>query len=97
MTRKELINGIAAKLEQDYGRSVPKTTLSLVIDEVFIQLGDSLENQGRVRVPQFGTFSTRIRPARTARNPKTGEPVELPRRRTVAFKPSGSWKTRLSV
>lgn len=41
-----------------------------------------------VRIAGFGQFSMKDRAARTARNPQTGAPVEVPARRVLAFKPA---------
>ncbi|MCK8604408.1 HU family DNA-binding protein [Desulfoferrobacter suflitae] len=46
-----------------------------------------VEGQGLI-VAGFGTFRTVIRPARQGRNPKTGEPVAIPEKIAVRFKPS---------
>ena len=42
----------------------------------------------RVSIKDFGTFKKIIQPARIARNPATGEPVEVPEKEVVKFKPS---------
>ena len=41
-----------------------------------------------VSIKDFGTFKKIIQPARIARNPATGEPVEVPEKEVVKFKPS---------
>ena len=48
------------------------------VDGVFATIGDALAANGEeVRVAGFGTFGTRSRPARTGRNPRTGEAVSI--------------------
>ena len=47
------------------------------VDGVFETIGDALANGDEVRILGFGTFGTRNRPARTGRNPRTGEQVEI--------------------
>jgi DNA-binding protein HU-beta len=50
----------------------------------------ALSTTGRVNIKDFGTFTMIDKPARAARNPKTGEEVTVPARRMVKFKPSKS-------
>jgi DNA-binding protein HU-beta len=48
----------------------------------------ALENGKSVRLAKFGTFSQKKLAARTARNPTNGEPVEVPAKEKLGFKPS---------
>ena len=52
----------------------------------FIQAG--LAHEGVVRLDGVGTFTVVARPARKARNPRTGEVVDVPEKRVVTFKAS---------
>ena len=45
-----------------------------------------------VSVTGFGSLTPEVRPARTARNPQTGQPVELTARRIVKFRPGARFK-----
>ena len=47
----------------------------------------TLRSGGRVEIRGFGTFATRQREPRVARNPKTGAPVEVPAKNVPFFKP----------
>ena len=49
---------------------------------------ESLKKEGRVRIAGIGTFKIRQMKARKARNPKTGESVDVPAKKKVAFKAS---------
>lgn len=49
---------------------------------------EALENGENVQIAGFGTFEIRDRAARTARNPRTGEPIEIEARKALVFKPS---------
>ena len=42
----------------------------------------------RVTIQGFGTFYRKETPARVARNPQNGEPVMVPAKRTIGFRPS---------
>ncbi len=50
-------------------------------------LMNELSKGNRLEFRDFGVFEARTRAARTAQNPKTLEPVEVPAKRTVKFKP----------
>ena len=52
----------------------------------FEHIGVALMDGDDVRLIDFGTFSTTERSARTARNPKTGEAIQVPAKTAVKFK-----------
>ena len=56
------------------------------VDAVFEAVGEALVNGEEVRIVGFGTFGTRNRPARTGRNPRTGETLEIQASIGPAFK-----------
>ena len=62
------------------------------VDAVFEALGEALANGEEVRIAGFGTFGTRNRPARTGRNPQTGESLSIPASTAPAFKPGKALK-----
>ncbi len=59
--------------------------------------GQSRPENGRVELRGFGAFSTRARDARTGRNPRTGELVEVDAKRVPYFKPGKEMRQRLNV
>ena len=50
------------------------------------------KESGKVQIIGFGTFATKTREARTGRNPKTGNTINIPASKTVAFKASSALK-----
>ena len=56
------------------------------VDAVFEAIGEALARGEDVRVVGFGTFGTRSRPARTGRNPRTGESLNIAASTTPTFK-----------
>ena len=65
------------------------------MDAVFESVGEALANGEEVRIAgfgTFGTFGTRNRPARTGRNPQTGESLSIPASTAPAFKPGKTLK-----
>ncbi|HUT33865.1 MAG TPA: HU family DNA-binding protein [Planctomycetota bacterium] len=79
-TKKELTNVIAEKLKQRQMlvRDIVQGFLDACIEE--------LANGNRLEFRDFGVFETVSRAARKARNPKTGEVVEVPPKTVVDFK-----------
>ena len=55
-----------------------------------------MTDEGRVQPPGRGTLIVHERPARTARNPRNGDKVEVPANRTVGFKPGKTLKERIN-
>jgi len=91
MTKSELIEAIAQKhthlSQKDIDLSV-KTILEL--------MAQSLENEERIEIRGFGSFSLHHRPERIGRNPKTGEPVHLDEKSVPHFKPGKELRQRVN-
>ena len=66
--------------------AVPKATADSIVDAVFTAIGDALAHREKVSIAGFGTFTTRDRPARQGRNPRTGERTAA----TPSFKPGNT-------
>ena len=56
------------------------------VDSVFATTGEALANGEEVRIAGFGTFTARTRPARTGRNPQTGEAIPISASKSPSFK-----------
>ena len=82
MTRKEL----AASLSKEAYFSTEKS--SEFVDLLFEMMAEGLEKGEKIKISNFGNFTVREKRARTGRNPKTGEKMQIPGRRVVTFKPS---------
>ena len=81
MTKSELILKITNKNSFLYQKDVYK-----IIDTLFSSVTTALKNGDRVELRGFGTWSTHIQKARISRNPKTGEKVDTPEKKTIHFK-----------
>ena len=90
MTKKEIVQAIAAKL----GLTIQET--KPIVQKTFAAIIDTLAEEGRVELRGFGVFELRRRKARTARNPRTGETVMVPARCTVVFKPGQMMEERVA-
>ena len=60
------------------------------VDGVFDSIAEALADGEDVRILGFGTFGTRERPGRTARNPRTGEPISIAASTVPVFKPGAT-------
>lgn len=81
MNKTDLINAIAAEsglTKADAAKALNATTNAIVNA---VKAGD------KVALVGFGTFATAERPARTGKNPRTGEVLEIPAKTVVKFKP----------
>lgn len=67
-----------------------------VVDIFFDEIAQRLAEGGRVELRGFGAFSTREREARTGRNPRTGETVEVPAKSVPYFKAGKEMRRRLN-
>ena len=65
-----------------------KKDLEKFTDIILTEIKKSLRRGDRVELRGFGVFSTKIQKARISRNPKTGEKVNTPKKRTIHFKMS---------
>jgi integration host factor subunit beta len=67
---------------------ISKKDCARVVDAFLDAVKDALRDQHNIEVRGFGTFKIRRRKTRMARNPRTGEPVEVAARPVPVFKPS---------
>ncbi len=91
MIRSELIQKIA---NDNPGLSTKE--VERVVNTFFDRIVEQLAKGGRVELRGFGAFSTRERKARTGRNPRTGESVQVPAKRVPYFKPGKEMRERLN-
>lgn len=69
-----------------------KADAERAVDTVFDSITSALKGGQEVSVAGFGIFSTKMRAARQARNPRTGEPIQVPSMRVVKFRVSKTLK-----
>ena len=63
-----------------------KKDLDKTLDIILEQIKNSLKKGESVELRGFGRFSTKLRSSRSGKNPKTGERIVIPSRRTISFK-----------
>ena len=80
---------VKSKLLNQLKKSYPnflKKDLEKVVSIVLNEIKQALRRGDRVELRGFGMFSTNIQKARISRNPKTGEKVNTPEKKTIHFK-----------
>ena len=86
MNKSELIDAVAESAD------ISKASAGRAVDALFDAVVDSLKNGDSVTVVGFGTFSTRERAARSGRNPRTGETINIGASVLPVFKPGKALK-----
>ena len=81
MTKRDIALTIAKKC------NILQTDAKKVVQTAFDTIVDILTKEGRLELRNFGVFIVKTRKPRKARNPRTGESVMVPQRKTVTFKP----------
>ena len=90
MTKAELVSKLSER------NSLSKKKAEEVLKDVFTLISEALDKGERVHIPHFGTFTVKERAERKGRNPRTGEPMVIPARKTVVFKASKNLKTEVN-
>ena len=93
MTKKEIVRQIAErarpKLTQLQTKEIVQWTFDMIID--------ALVSDGRIELRNFGVFEVRQRKPRKARNPRTGDRVDVAAKYVVTFQPGKSMEERVRV
>jgi integration host factor subunit beta len=91
MTKSELIQKLAERNPHLFLRDVEK-----IVEAVFDEISDTLADGNRVELRGFGAFSIKHRAARTGRNPRTGETVQVEAKRLPFFKTGKALREKLN-
>ncbi len=92
MIKSELIDRLATE-----NPHLTHAEVERVVNIVLGRMTDALSEGGRVELRGFGAFSVRSRPARSGRNPRTGETVEVPAKSVPFFKSGKELRERLNA
>ena len=90
MNKGELIESLASSTGES------KRTVSSVVDGLVTEVQKQVKKGEKVTLPGFGTWERRARSARTARNPRTGEEIQVKASKVPAFKPGAGFKSFVS-
>ena len=83
MNKSDLIKGISLKIDR-----LKKNDIEESVNLLINVISNSLLDKNRVEIRGFGTFSSRHRPVRLARNPKTGTSITVGSKFYTYFRPS---------
>ena len=81
MNKTDLINAIAAE------SGLTKADAAKALNATTNAIANAVKASDKVALVGFGTFAPAERPARTGKNPRTGEVLEIPAKTIVKFKP----------
>ncbi len=90
MNKAELIDAVADSAD------ISKAAAARSVDTVLEVITESLKNGNAVTLVGFGTFNSRRREARTGRNPRTGEPIQIKASNLAVFKAGKGLKEALN-
>ncbi|MCP4917390.1 MAG: HU family DNA-binding protein [Proteobacteria bacterium] len=93
MTKQELVESV----HEAAGAGLTRRHTAEVIDATFRAVTKSIQDDGKFYYPGFGTFNKKHRPARTGRNPRTNDPIDIPASNTVNFKVASALKASLNA
>ena len=80
---------VKSKLLKQLSKNYPnflKKDLDKFSDIILNEIKEALKRGERVELRGFGVFSTNIQKARISRNPRTGEKINTPQKKTINFK-----------
>lgn len=91
VTKRDLVERIAGRRPD-----LKKNDISDIVQMFMTSIGDALVKDERIELRDFGVFTPKERKARKARNPKTGESVEVAATKVCSFKVGKELKQRLA-
>ena len=89
MTKKDIV----LKISEETG--FKQIVVKKVVHKVFEVMLSALYKGEKIEIRNFGVFKVKRRKARVGRNPKTNQPVPVPERKTVVFKPGLGMKQKI--
>jgi integration host factor subunit beta len=89
VTKKDIVRTIAEQID------LPQLRTKELVQRTFDALIEALVREGRIELRNFGVFQIKKREARMARNPRTGEKVQVQAKSVVTFKPGKEMEARV--
>jgi len=89
ITKKDLVTTASEKTKAKY--SLVKAVVQAFLDQII----EELAKGNKIELRDFAVFNTKMRKARKARNPRTGEEVQAPAKTVVTFKAGRLMKERV--
>ncbi|MDR0338128.1 MAG: integration host factor subunit beta [Planctomycetaceae bacterium] len=91
MTKKEIVRSISDKL------GLTQLQTKEIVQKTFDAITETLVEEGRIELRNFGVFEVKYRNARKARNPRTGEEVSVNEKCVVTFKAGKAMEEKVHV
>jgi integration host factor subunit beta len=91
VTKKEIVKTIS----EEIGLTQLKT--KEIVQKTFDAIVETLVEDGRIELRNFGVFEVKRRAARKARNPRTGTRVDVPTKYVVTFKPGKEMEEKVRL
>ncbi len=91
MNKEELISSVQKQLGRDTSKAEAERAVTAVIQAIKV----GVRKDKLVQLVGFGTFRVVERKARKGVNPKTLQPLKIPKSKTVKFAPGKDFKTRV--
>lgn len=92
MTKNEMISVIASNVD-----GATKNDITVVVDEVFDTIKNTLASGEKVAIAGFGSFDVVERAARECKNPRTGEPIHVDASKAPKFKAGKALKDAVNA
>ena len=89
VTKKELVIAVSEKTGAK--QSIAKAVVQAFLDQII----DELEKGNKIELRDFAVFNTKMRKARKARNPRTGEEIFAEAKKVVTFKAGRLMRERI--
>lgn len=86
MTKADIVERISHEIH------ITKKDIGAIIDKFFEIVKGGIASDEHIELRGFGTFGTRLRKSRIARNPKTNEKIRVPEHKVPYFKPGKELK-----
>ena len=86
MNHSELVTTLAPAIQ------LTKADTDIILRELYSQITEALSNDGEVTLLGLGKLKIKTRAARKARNPSTGQVIDVPEKKTVGFVPTTALK-----
>lgn len=92
MKKQELVKSVTSKIE-----GATQKDIAIVIDTVVETIKETVADGEKVSIAGFGNFDAVERAARTGRNPKTGETIEIKASKSPKFKAAKAFKDEVNA
>lgn len=94
--KKDVIEAVAEKASKASGEQWSKKDAQVALKALMDTIKENLKKGNTVRLIPFGNFEVRERAGRTGRNPRTGEKIDIKKRKVPAFRPGKELKDAVS-